>query len=133
MTINKKMFDKLKGRRVYQFYLDEETGKITDITDSMDYVKVIRCKDCTWNPYCEGNAKQLEDFEDYMEYKSIFPQQCWYLANKEGAYCSEGYIDPNGFNAVTVRAIIDSEQGINTEKFTSLEELWKDLGIEEDE
>ena len=26
--------------------IDTETGKMEDITDSMDYVKVIRCKDC---------------------------------------------------------------------------------------
>ena len=35
-----------KGRRIYQFFLDEKTGEITDITSSMDYVKVTRCEDC---------------------------------------------------------------------------------------
>ncbi len=49
MTINKKVFDKLKGRRVYWFYLDENTGEITDITSSMDYMKVTFCKDCVYN------------------------------------------------------------------------------------
>ena len=39
-------FTKLKGRRVYQFVLDEETGEITDITSRDDYVRVVRCKDC---------------------------------------------------------------------------------------
>lgn len=71
MTINKKMFDKLKGRRVYQFYLDEETGKITDITDSMDYVKVIRCRDCKHHfyhdllkqDYCEITNMQFGEVE----------------------------------------------------------------------
>ena len=42
----KPSFDNLKGRRVYQFVLDEKTGKIEDISDSMDYVKIVRCKDC---------------------------------------------------------------------------------------
>lgn len=46
---DKKLLDALrniKGRRIYQFYLDEKTGEITDITYSMEYVKPIRCKDC---------------------------------------------------------------------------------------
>ena len=33
-------FDNLKGRRVYQFVLDEKTGKIEDISDSIDWIKV---------------------------------------------------------------------------------------------
>lgn len=64
MTINKKLFDKLKGRRVYWFYLDEETGKITDITDSMDYVKVIRCKDCKHHHY-DSHGSPYCDRKDY--------------------------------------------------------------------
>ena len=59
-------FQKLKGRRIYQFFLDEETGKITDITDSIDYMKIIRCKDCKYWQYesCfvdseEGDAESI--------------------------------------------------------------------------
>jgi hypothetical protein len=33
-------FDNLKGRLVYQFVLDEKTGKIEDISDSIDWIKV---------------------------------------------------------------------------------------------
>lgn len=49
--VDKKLLDALrniKGRRIYQFYLDEKTGEITDITSSMEYVKPIRCKDCEY-------------------------------------------------------------------------------------
>ena len=37
---------RLKGLRIYQFFLDEKTGEITDITSRDDFVRVIRCKDC---------------------------------------------------------------------------------------
>ena len=46
---DKKLLDALrniKGIRIYQFFLDEKTGEITDITSSMEYVKPIRCNDC---------------------------------------------------------------------------------------
>ena len=58
---DKKLLDalrNLKGRRIYQFYLDEKTGEITDITYSMEYVKPIRCKDCKWFEH------DLDDFGD---------------------------------------------------------------------
>ena len=67
--IKKDTFQKLKCRRVYQFYLDEETGEITDITSHDDYVQVIRCKDCAlWDDadsdhlvgYCaEGDGEKI--------------------------------------------------------------------------
>lgn len=44
-----------KGRRFYQFFLDEKTGEITDITSSMDYVKVTRCEDCIYWDKKDGN------------------------------------------------------------------------------
>ena len=46
--IKKDAFQNLKCRRIYQFYLDEETGEITDITSRDDFVQVIRCKDCKY-------------------------------------------------------------------------------------
>ena len=49
--IKKDAFQNLKCRRVYQFYLDEETGEITDITSRDDFVQVIRCKDCGQREY----------------------------------------------------------------------------------
>jgi hypothetical protein len=54
--IKKDAFQNLKCRRVYQFYLDEETGEITDITSRDDFVQVVRCKDCKWyyGDYCGG-------------------------------------------------------------------------------
>lgn len=83
MTINKKVFDKLKGRRIYQFYLDEKTGEITDITDSMDYVKVIRCKDCDWY----GIVELKQDGTVDMRHK---PSWCflWRSAMNVDDYCS---------------------------------------------
>ena len=56
-------FTKLKGRRVYQFVLDEETGEITDITSRDDYVRVVRCKDCKYcsiDNYADGNVPIYE-------------------------------------------------------------------------
>ena len=51
-------FSRLKARRIYQFFIDEETGEITDITKRTDYVPVIRCKDCKHHHY-----------ENHYEYK----------------------------------------------------------------
>ena len=56
-------FTKLKGRRVYQFVLDEETGEITDITSRDDYVRVVRCEDCRYcskDNYADGNVPIYE-------------------------------------------------------------------------
>lgn len=47
--INKNKFQELNGRRIYQFYLDEETGEITDITSRDDLIQVVKCKDCAYN------------------------------------------------------------------------------------
>lgn len=44
--IDKRKFRNLKGRRIYLFWLDENTGEITDVTSRSDVVQVIRCKDC---------------------------------------------------------------------------------------
>lgn len=44
--INVKKLRKLKGRRIYLFWLDEKTGDITDVTSRDDVIQVIRCKDC---------------------------------------------------------------------------------------
>ena len=67
--IRKDLFKSIKGRLVYQFYLDEKTGEITDITRRDDYVQVIRCKDCAlWDDadsdhlvgYCtEGDGEKI--------------------------------------------------------------------------
>ena len=49
---------KVKGRRIYQFWLDEETGDITDVTSRDDVIQIVRCKDCKYHfyerdiPYC---------------------------------------------------------------------------------
>lgn len=43
---------KLKGRRIYQFWLDEKTGDITDVTSRDDVIQVIRCKDCKYDHTC---------------------------------------------------------------------------------
>ena len=58
----KPSFDNLKGRRVYQFILDEKTGKIEDISDSMDYVKIVRCKDCINKPLCTIYRETNDDY-----------------------------------------------------------------------
>ena len=54
--IDKSKFQNLKGRRIYLFWLDENTGEITDVTSRSDVVQVIRCKDCKWyyGDYCGG-------------------------------------------------------------------------------
>lgn len=44
--IDKSKFQNLKGKRIYQFWLDEETGEITDVTSRDDVIKVVYCKDC---------------------------------------------------------------------------------------
>lgn len=43
MTINKKLFDKLKGRRIYQFYLDEETGEQCPYATEYGYCRITAC------------------------------------------------------------------------------------------
>ena len=58
----KPSFDNLKGRRVYQFIFDEKTGKIEDISDSMDYVKIVRCKDCIKKPLCTIYRETNDDY-----------------------------------------------------------------------
>lgn len=69
---------KWKGTRIVK--IDTETGKMEDITDSMDYVKVIRCKDCKHHhydghemPYCDksdyGYGWEDDDFCSYAERK----------------------------------------------------------------
>lgn len=52
LTIYDVMKWEWKGKRIVE--IDTETGKMEDITDSIDYVKVIRCKDCKhWDGrYC---------------------------------------------------------------------------------
>ena len=55
-------FNNLKGRRVYQFILDEKTGKIEDISDSFDYVKVVRCKECKWHKLCMIYRETNDDY-----------------------------------------------------------------------
>ena len=76
-------FTKLKGRRVYQFALDEETGEITDITSRDDYVRVVRCKDC--RNYVIHEIKQNGDY-DYR-YR---PSYCLYTDQhtKPTDFCS---------------------------------------------
>lgn len=61
-------FSRLKVRRIYQFFLDEETGEITDITNRTDYVPVIRCKDCKHftGKWCILNSRKEFDPEDRL-------------------------------------------------------------------
>ena len=64
---DKKLLDALrniKGRRIYQFFLDEKTGEITDITSSMEYVKPIRCKDCEFSTCIEKEDDWWECGQD---------------------------------------------------------------------
>ena len=69
--IDKSKFQNLKGRRIYLFWLDENTGEITDVTSRSDVVQVIRCKDCKYNngSRCgwHGGAgyKWIVDDDDY--------------------------------------------------------------------
>lgn len=51
---------KLKGRRIYLFWLDEKTGDITDVTSRDDVVHVIMCKDCKF-------AKLIDKENDWYE------------------------------------------------------------------
>ena len=46
--INKDLFKNIKGRRIYLFWLDEETGEITDVTSRSDVRHIVLCKDCKY-------------------------------------------------------------------------------------
>ena len=52
--IDVKKLRKLKGIRIYLFWLDEETGDITDVTSRDDVIQVIRCKDCKFATITDG-------------------------------------------------------------------------------
>ena len=71
----------LKGRRVYQFILDEKTGKIEDISDSFDYVKVVRCKDCK-------HFLKARNEDEYDSCAILFEMQDIPLETDEGKYCA---------------------------------------------
>ncbi len=59
---------KLKGRRIYQFWLDEETGDITDVTSRDDVIQVIRCKDCKWFENIGCAISIVDDTDKPSEY-----------------------------------------------------------------
>lgn len=52
-----------KGRRIYQFFLDETTGEITDITHDDKYVKVTRCEDCIYWDKKDGTFPDIDGNE----------------------------------------------------------------------
>lgn len=60
--INKDAFQNLKGLRIYQFFLDEKTGKIIDITSRDDFVQVVWCKDCTKKELCSIFRDTRQEF-----------------------------------------------------------------------
>ncbi len=73
--IDKSKFRNLKGRRIYLFWLDENTGEITDVTSRSDVVQVVRCKDCKWQgnetdcPMFDPKMMKVDDFCSYGERK----------------------------------------------------------------
>ena len=56
----------VKGRRIYQFWLDEETGEITDVTSRDDVIQVIRCKNCKYytGKWCTKYSTKQFDIND---------------------------------------------------------------------
>lgn len=87
--IKKDAFQNLKCRRIYLFFLDEETGEITDITSRDDVIQVVRCKDCKhWLPHTQFGYDA--DYEEYHNYcKRHLPDDEFYAFIKEADdFCS---------------------------------------------
>lgn len=78
---------KLKGRRIYQFWLDEETGDITDVTSLDDVIRVIYCEDCKNNGTSDCGMSRW-----YYADNEPFHKESW---NNPYDYCSRGEKNEN--------------------------------------